>query len=469
VTDVPSTELLPGALAIPRPTVPTSRRAIADRFLAFFSLVLGGYALGSKGFAYLGVAPLYIGEISLVFGVFALFHTHTLRRLLHSPLIRVLVAFMAFGAIRTAPYLRQFGLDALRDGVLWGYGLFSLIVAGILISQPERIWSMMERFRRFVPIFLVGAPLVWLATVLLNSVAHWIGIQVPTWPGTDVPIIDAKAGDMLVHLGGVAAFMIVGLGGRTRKFHVALLALGVGLTALSRGGLLAFALAFLVAFVSRPRSRTAWSTAAFFASIVALLAVTSLHVRFPGNDRDVSFQQLLEHFKSTAGSDGDQDLENTKAWRLAWWATIVSYTIGGDYRWSGKGYGINLATDDGFQTSEDDSLRSPHNATMTVLARSGVIGLVLWLLLHGAWFTSLLRAMRHAARHKAREWYALFVFLLAYWLALLVNGSFDVYLEGPPGGIWLWSVIGFGIAAEMTYRRLQGDQMMPRPLHSTLN
>src|SRR5207249_1234541 len=125
---------------------------------------------------------------------------------------------------------------------------------------------------------------------------------------------------------------------------------------------------FLVAFASRPRSRSAWSIAAIFIAAIVILAVTDLHIRFPGNDREVSFQQLTERVVSTAGSDVDQDLEGTKLWRLAWWAKIVGYTIGGDYRWLGKGYGINIALDDGFLTNEDDTLRSPHNATMTVLA-----------------------------------------------------------------------------------------------------
>jgi hypothetical protein len=184
-----------------------------------------------------------------------------------------------------------------------------------------------------------------------------------------------------------------------------------------------------------------------------VLAVTNLRVHFPGNDRDVSFQQFTERVASTAGSDVDQDLENTKAWRLTWWAKIVSYTLGGEFRWGGKGYGINVAVDDGFVSGDDDSLRSPHNATMTILARSGVIGLTLWLALLASWFVSLMRALRDAKRHAHREWYALFGFLIAYSLALLVNSSFDVYFEGPAGGIWFWSIIGVGIAAEVLYRR----------------
>ena len=168
-----------------------------------------------------------------------------------------------------------------------------------------------------------------------------------------------------------------------------------------------------------------------------------MHLRFPGNDREVSFQQLVQHVESAAGSGGAQDLENTKEWRLAWWATIVGYTIGGDYRWAGKGYGVNLATDDGFQASEDDSLRSPHNATMTVLARSGVIGLGLWLLLLGTWFVHIVRAIVDARRDNERH---------AEPSGDSVRDIRDVFLEGPPGGIWLWSVIGVGIAAEITYR-----------------
>jgi hypothetical protein len=39
-------------------------------------------------------------------------------------------------------------------------------------------------------------------------------------------------------------------------------------------------------------------------------------------------------------------------------------------------------------------------------------------------------------------------------LALFVNASFDVYLEGPVGGIWFWSVFGVGIGAPLIYRRL---------------
>jgi hypothetical protein len=33
-----------------------------------------------------------------------------------------------------------------------------------------------------------------------------------------------------------------------------------------------------------------------------------------------------------------------------------------------------------------------------------------------------------------------------------VNMNFDVYLEGPMGGIWFWTVWGYGVAVMWLYR-----------------
>ena len=46
----------------------------------------------------------------------------------------------------------------------------------------------------------------------------------------------------------------------------------------------------------------------------------------------------------------------------------------------------------------------------------------------------------------------LFFFIGVFWLAFLINATFDVYLEGPMGGIWFWSVFGLGIGASWVYQ-----------------
>src|SRR5690349_23491268 len=89
------------------------RPTLGDQFLVFFTMVLGGYAIGSKGFAYLGVGPVYVGEVSLLLGVVALWYSRSMKILVHLPLIRLVLLFMVFGALRTVPYLRAYRLDAL--------------------------------------------------------------------------------------------------------------------------------------------------------------------------------------------------------------------------------------------------------------------------------------------------------------------------------------------------------------------
>ena len=125
----------------------------------------------------------------------------------------------------------------------------------------------------------------------------------------------------------------------------------------------------------------------------------------------------------------------------------------GPYFWTGKGFGINLADSDGFQVAADGSLRSPHNSHLTLLARGGVPGLALWILLQGAFGLYLLRAYvadRVAGRF---TWADIQLWVLLYWCAFMINGMFDVFLEGPQGAIWFWSLFGYGIAILVARRR----------------
>jgi O-antigen ligase len=101
----------------------------------------------------------------------------------------------------------------------------------------------------------------------------------------------------------------------------------------------------------------------------------------------------------------------------------------------------------------DHSLRSPHNAHMTVLARMGAPGFGLWILLQLTWAAGIVRSYLHSRRRSDVRWQGVFFFLGTFWLAFLINASFDVFLEGPMGGIWFWTVFGVGAAAVWIYER----------------
>ncbi len=87
-----------------------------------------------------------------------------------------------------------------------------------------------------------------------------------------------------------------------------------------------------------------------------------------------------------------------------------------------------------------------------MLARAGVPGLALWLTVHAGWAIMIFNGYLISHRGRDPAWSALYIFLLAFWSAFMVNTCFDVFIEGPMGGIWFWSIVGVGIAARWIHR-----------------
>jgi hypothetical protein len=416
-------------------------------WLDLLCLTLLGYALFGKGWAYVGIPPLFIGDALLVFGVLCLLLLRpVLGVVLSSPPLWLVLLLMGWGAIRTWPYLGRYRIDALRDAVIWGYSAFAPIVFGLVIARPERLAVLFRRYSVFAKVFVASVPVVWLGL-------RFAGADIPRWPWADVPVVHAKGGDLLVHLAGVIAFWAVG-SAPVRPFWLLMLACNAGLIgAYNRGGLIAFLLVLTICGLFRPLAGPLWRLGALVTVALLLLALTDLRVRMPGKGREVSFSQLTDNVSSVVGESEEQDLDGTKQWRLRWWGDIADYTLFGPHFWGGKGFGVNLADDDGYQgTAWEGQLRSPHNGHLTMLARAGVPGLALWLLVHLAWAAEVINRYFQAKAAGRRRWQGAFLFLLAYWAAFMANASFDVFIEGPMGGIWLWTVYGVGLAATWAYR-----------------
>ena len=91
--------------------------SVSRFFLIAMGALLIGYAVFKKGFAYVGVAPLFIGEVFLGFSFFLLLAGSYSSRIFGSPLMWIIILFISWGAIRTLPYIEEFGLNAFRDAV----------------------------------------------------------------------------------------------------------------------------------------------------------------------------------------------------------------------------------------------------------------------------------------------------------------------------------------------------------------
>ncbi|CAN5777301.1 hypothetical protein BH23CHL7_BH23CHL7_06400 [soil metagenome] len=410
-------------------------------FLVFLTTILFLYAIGGRGMAYLGASPVFVGEIALGLGVLAILSR--ISRVRVTAIHVALLAFMAWGALQTVPYIGVYGIDALRDAVTWGYAIFAVIVAATVL--PQHFQKIVQLYGRVLPWFLPWIPVAMLVNMQLYDV-------LPRAPGAPVPLIVFKGGDMGVHLAGIAAFLLVGLYWRIRPrlpdlwvWATWLLALGSA-ASINRGGMLAASTAGIALLFNRSFSRFAKPVVAAVLILAVLLTIDP-QIDL-GRSRVLSMSQLMENVASIVGDDEvSHGLSATVEWRQRWWNTIIDYTVHGRYFWFGKGFGINLALDDGFQTAQTETLRSPHNGHLEILARMGVPGLLLWAAFIIAFLASVVRAAIAAYRRGNVWWTGILAWLLTYWVAALVNASFDVYLQGPQGGIWFWTITGLAVVA----------------------
>jgi O-antigen ligase len=316
---------------------------------------------------------------------------------------------------------------------------------GLLLAKPGRLWDVPVFLRVLTSVFVPLAP----ALLLISDRGAFGGDDSFPWN------IHIKPGTMAVHLAAAALLALLGFR-RAGVLWTLLLLIAMAIAAsVNRGGMLAMMIMLAIGIAASGRLREFRKI--MLAVVVLVAVVYALDISIPTHrERDVGVRQLADNFISIFVS-GDQSLEGTKAWRMTWWKSIIDYTFNGPYFWTGKGFGVNLAISDGFlvgvkEWPNSPLLRSPHNAHLNILARTGVPGLSLWLLTLGSWAAALVAGIVRARRRGDETWARLFLLILCYGIGLLIDASFDVTLEGPMAGIWFWSIFGTGAAATMIYR-----------------
>jgi hypothetical protein len=434
------------------------RRAFldGDRYLALLAVALLGYALMGKGFAYLGLPPLYVGEIAFLSGMVVLFRTGAFVGALATLPAVLLVVLMAWVLARTIPFVSIYGFDALRDSTIVMYGGFAFIVIGLLLQDARRIDTVL----RYYNIMMASLPAMFVGFYL----THYWEEYLPRLVGP-VSIVQLTTSAVGTHLAGTMVFVLIGFRKVSFPWLLVWFATFTMVAATNRAATLAALVPVMFAILVLGRIRLLLTTLLVAVSIFAVLftvesSFTEDDDADPSAERQVSAHQIVENAKSLVGDSGQQNVEGTKQWRLNWWNIIINETLYGPSFWTGRGFGINLAEADGFVTADPTHmapLRSPHNAHMTLMARAGVPGVTLWALVLVSWFGMMMRAILMARWRGHERWVELFLFVVCYATSILINATFDVTLEGPMQGIWFWCLFGFGVGSVMIYRAQHSD------------
>jgi hypothetical protein len=419
-------------------------------FLVALAVLLVGYAMLGRGFAYIGFDRFFVGDAVLFVGLIVFASRRIPFSMLKSRESALLLAFCGWGIARTVPYLPVHGWFALRDGALWGYAAFAFMTCACIV-RAGALPQIPRLYARFLVVLVAWIPVAVIIYRLYPTL-------IPHIRDGSVPIIQIEPGDTLVHLTGVAVFLMLGLNrlggageGALSKVHDWAIWLpwivAFFVASVTRAGLLAMLAGLALTVLFQPRSR--WGRCAFVGLTITMLWVWTGKEIDLGVVRKISPQQVAISLYSIVGVDLREGLEGSRTWRLSWWHSIVDYTFDGPYFWGGKGFGVNLADDDGFQVTADSALRSPHSAHLNVLARMGVPGFALWSGFHLAFGSAMFRKYRHARLEGHDTFARVVLWIMAYWVAFLVNMSFDLTIENPHGGIWFWSICGCALALLM--------------------
>ncbi|MGI9586545.1 MAG: O-antigen ligase family protein [Acidimicrobiia bacterium] len=460
--DEPKEELLDVDLLDSRPA-PASEPRITRIFETTFLVVLVGYALFDRGFAWFHVpgTPLFIGEITLGLGVLAMMATRIpmLSYVRRSPGIKALAIWMAWGFLFLVAQLPIYGIDTVRDSAIWYYGATALLVLFLVMADPGRLGRWADGFGRVMPYILGWFPIA----IALDTI---LGAGPPYVPDSTVPFFTHR-------FGNIAVFSAISLGfvwlvdrergrfsAQRRIMLTALATIAILLAGFqNRGGMVSAILGIVLMLFLLPRRRGELTLiiAAVGLSIATVAIVSD--VRIPvSNGRDISAAQMMDNIGSIINPEGAESRQrSTTEWRLNLWSSVVN-DVNNEHPVKGFGPGPDLGERYGVTTNEQTPLRNPHNSHVGVLARMGWVGIGMWAVLWSVWALNLLQLRSRLVRRGRSVEAGTIAWVLVSAFMILLNSVFDPTLEGPQVGMMLWVFFGIGASIPLLYAGLAGSR-----------
>jgi O-Antigen ligase len=418
----------------------------APTVLRVLGIALVLYLAFGKGFAYAGVAPVFVGELLLVTVVLAALGSDTA---LPRNAAAAIAALLAGVALVQLAVDRFTGADPWLESVR---GVAPIYYSGLAFA----VYALLRRYEaRAGPTAVMraiegasarAAPVVVVLIALLLVVRTAGGPSFgPTWPISGGPLLITKATDIAVALTIVLPALLARPAGLTTPRHgrwllVMWVAIALVVSFRSRAALGGLAIGYAVA---RPSLGRAVRGLLAIAVLLVVLYVSGLTVTL-GRQRELSFRSGVDSVASLVGIDEGIDnsrLTGTRNWRITWWSEIWDDVTSRRMVLHGYGWGDNLAIRyDVVPPGADRDprvLRAPHNIFFSLAGRAGLAVAVGFLLVP---VLTVARSFTRRGPHDRS--FAVDGARAGVAAAVLVAFS-DVYLESPQGGIVMWTLIGF--------------------------
>lgn len=400
-------------------------------YIDFYFFVMAIYMLFNKGVAYTFGVELLLGlGVFLIFIQRKSFEVYNDKKyIILFILCLITVFYVIFGVFKFNYF------NVIRDSFAFEYALFAIIIY-FLKDFRAYIWEKLIQLYKFAPLALLANTILFYYVIIDLPPIEIFGGQ---------PLFLYKNGDKALHLFISTILMIL----FTEKYSRIWLILNTVLIlinllillAFTRSGSVAYLAGIFCFFFFSKKSLITDALRRMLKFIPILLIIvfgifTYIEIDGDAQGRTISLSQITDNFSSIVSSDIDGSLTDNKVWRLVWWAKLLNESFTLQHFFVGKGLGMSLTGND--ITNVDDNLRSPHNFHLTIIARFGYIIFFIWIY----WLYLLFKPL--FTKQLSDKTLGLTCILLAF----IINGSFDVFFEGPMGAFPFWSIVGLLLVEE---------------------
>jgi hypothetical protein len=389
------------------------------------------YLIFNWGFMQLRIPPtagsgLPVGEMVLLVYLVTINYTSVLGRLSLTVAILPFMVWWTFGLGRALFDFTHHGMWALRDAAHVLESLF-LLVGFVFAGDPKSL----DRFFKWLPTLLAIS--VFYGLLYPFRVELWnLSPTIMSGAGYPAPIFGSMANTpQLLYM--AAIYLMLFHSNRLLANVVAVLLIGYTV-AMFEARTLYLILIAVFGFILLYR-RSTLSNLSLFAILsgflLALIPLVGLHLEGRlGADFGPGF--LVAHFLAIFGicdphyagvCSAAQGVDQ----RLAWWTKIYdSMSKDAFSMLLGLGYGLPLTN---FHGASGAEVREPHNSYLSVLARTGIIGVIAWgtmmVELLRRWHNTFVRCRLVGWREGENRLLVLMVFFISTWVLALGEDGFE--------------------------------------------
>jgi O-antigen ligase len=432
------------------------RRADLDIWQVLLLVALTGYLLFNYGFENLTIhagVPIIISYVLMFASLFlaAFTRPRLLMRAGTEPAMLCLWVLLFLTFLHLLLDVPSHGLWAIRDASQFLDGIF--LALGLL-------WAM--RRNSMVPL------MKWLTIVfflnLVYSLTLPLGEEITAWSPKSgvfiqVPLVGTYRGNAIFLLVGALFYMLLArYVVRWPRWIILFLAMAqlFGLAIhQARALYVALAVILIILFFLGEVGKAAKLLLLISPALAGILLLTTLGIEIEGRIGPVRTDFFKEHVRSLTGEKGTpgSGVEGRIEWYEQAFEHIRAHPV------AGEGFGTVLI--DFTNELTGGAVRQPHNSSVTVLARLGLVGLVPWVVLHLYVLTRFIYAFRQR-RYCDKQLSDFIVWLFIVYVVFMIEASVEAAFEFPSAAIPCYFFVGLALGL-IRWQVPQGkEKQLPR-------